>query len=190
MLTPSGLVLTLTMFFFGFVAVSCSTPGGFGRGAAGATTTYSGVTLITAGAPAVTEDHRVAINATLPDQVGPIVWLGVAVVLVLLALGAAWALPHRHEVIGGTAAAAAISLGVGGWHAWRSVVDLVTEQVTPRLSAGQKPSQFVQMLPPYWIAVAVLTVIAVAHGVASIRDNQRDQSAPGADRAYRRGGAS
>lgn len=182
--TPAGLVLTLTMFFFGFVAVSCSTPGGFGRGGPGATTTYTGVALITRGAPEVTADHQVAINAQLPDGVGPIVWLASSVILILLALAAAWALPQRHDVIGGTAAAGAISLGVGGWQAWRSVVDLVTEQVSPRLQSGQKPSQFVQVLPPYWIAVGLLAGIALLHGVASIRDAQQPETAPG-----RHGGA-
>ncbi len=170
---PAGLVLALSMFFFGFVGVSCSTPGGFGRGSAGATTTYSGVTLLTGGSPSVTADHLVPLNESLPDRVGPIVWLVAAVVFVLLAIGASWALARRHEVIGCCASAGAIAIGVGGWQSWRTVVDLVAEQVTSRLGPGQKPSQFVQMLPPYWVAMGLVTVVAIVHGIASIRDAQR-----------------
>lgn len=171
--TPAGLVLTLSMFFFGFVGVSCSTPGGFGRGSAGATTTYTGVTLLTGGSPSVTADHLVPLNESSPDRVGPILWFAAAVVFVLLAIGASWALARWHDVIGGCAAAGAIAIGVGGWQSWRAVVDLVAEQVTSRLGPGQKPSQFVQMLPPYWVAMGVVTVVAVVHGIASIRDAQR-----------------
>ena len=55
-LRPAGFVLAGLFLLMPFIAVSCDTPGGYGRAAPGGTTTYTGTDLISGGSPEVTED--------------------------------------------------------------------------------------------------------------------------------------
>lgn len=70
-LTPAAFVLAGPCFLLPFVSVSCAAPGGFGRAAPGGTTSYTGLDLVTGGAPTVTAGQLRPAQQQRDDRLPP-----------------------------------------------------------------------------------------------------------------------
>jgi hypothetical protein len=107
LLTPSGLALALICFLFGFLAVSCDTPGGYGRSKQGGTTTYTGLDLATGARPTVDPAFLQPEPTTRPDLLGwqPTVALAAVALAVAMIAGAGRFRLRRRVVVASTAAA-------------------------------------------------------------------------------------
>jgi len=162
LLTPSGLALALSCFAFGFLAVSCETPGGFGRAAQGGTTTYSGLDLALDAPPTVTPMSRQMMDR--PDQLGWHVPVLLAALLFMAgAVFGATALKHRrHAVIACTGLGALLLIG-GEIVAYQRLTGLVADQITEPLPAGRDAADYVETGFGFWTALAFAGLVLSAH---------------------------
>src|SRR6476659_2126568 len=94
-LRPSGFVLAGLFLLMPFIAVSCDTPGGYGRAAPGGTTTYTGVDLMTGGSPEVKDADKIREGKDEKLDPQP---LAMAATILIIA-GALIALLMEHQLL-------------------------------------------------------------------------------------------
>jgi hypothetical protein len=162
LLTPSGLVLALICFSFGFLAVSCETPGGFGRAAPGGSTTYSGIDLALGAPPTVTPMSRQVMDR--PDQLGwqPPVVLAALLLMTGTVVGAT-TLHRRRELVIACTSAGALLLVTGEIVAYQRLAELVAGQVAQPLPAGRDAADYVKIGHGFWAALTFTGLVLSAH---------------------------
>jgi hypothetical protein len=170
LLTPSGLALALICFLFGFLAVSCDTPGGYGRSKQGGTTTYTGLDLATGAQPTVDPAFRQPAPTTRPDLLGwqPAVMLAALALAVAAIAGAGWFRSRRRVVVASTATALVL-LVLGEVTARDALVTQVAEQVPSPLPAGKEPADYVVVGGGFTMALTITTIVLVSYVVAHLR---------------------
>lgn len=170
LLTPSGLGLALICFLFGFLAVSCDTPGGYGRTGQGGSTTYTGLDLA-AGTPPTIDPGKVRPElAERADDLGwhPLLLLAAIAIGVGMVAGAGRFRLRPLVVIAATAAA--LVLLVAGELITRArLVDQVAAQVRRPLPAGKAPADYVTVGSGFTGAVVLTTVVLACYAVAYLR---------------------
>jgi hypothetical protein len=156
-------------FLLPFVTVACDTPGGYGRAAAGGTTTYTGVDLAVGGQPAVTPREK-----ELPAAVGreDRLWPQPAAIAVLVLLVGAVALAVRtgqprvrRASVAALAAVAAAALTVNQALVEAEVALRVGDQVAQALPAGKSARDFVQTGLGFALCLALLLAVALVNGI-------------------------
>jgi hypothetical protein len=172
-LSPTGFVLVALFFLLPFVAVSCDAPGGFGRAAPGGTTTYTGVTLVTGGAPEVSPADRVRPAADRRDD-----RLGVqplAGALLLLAVGGAVAAivvrPRLYRrLIAATVAAIGLAFLVATQITVKTELESrLREQIGGAMPAGKEAADFVHDQFGFVAALVVLLSLVGTNLVGAVR---------------------
>lgn len=177
--SPAFLVLALACFVLPFIAVSCDTPGGYGRSTAGGTTSFTGLDLITGGSPEVTADHIRPVAEQRPDALDWQPLMALAGVLMLGGVAAAVGLRRRRgEVTAAVTVSAAIVLGLAQLRA-RSVL---TSQVAEQTGLSHRDAaQHVATQYGFWICLILLLGALVAAVLDSGRLRRRPRAPePGA----------
>jgi hypothetical protein len=170
LLTPSGLALALICFLFGFLAVSCDTPGGYGRSKQGGTTTYTGLDLATGARPTVDPAFLRPEPTARPDLLGwqPAVALA-ALALAVAAIAGAGRFRLRRRVVVASSAAALVLLVLGEVTARDALVTQVAEQVSHPLPDGKQPADYVVVGSGFTMAVTITTVVLASYVIAYLR---------------------
>lgn len=173
--SPTTLILAGLCFLLPFVTVACDTPGGYGRAAAGGTTTYTGIDLVTGGEPSVTPADKVR-PATVDDRLWP--QPAAIVVLVLLVGGIAVALrpgPPRIRRAGVAALTlvAATALLVNQALVEAEVAVRVGDQLTQPLPAGKSARDYVHTGQGFALGLVLLLLVALANGIGWWRARPR-----------------
>ena len=158
--TPAGLCLALICFLFGFLAVSCDTPGGYGRTGQGGTTTYSGLDLAIGTAPTIDPGRVDAEFQSRSDLIGwqPAIALAALAIMVGVVAGASAMSRRRMVVVGSTAAAAAL-LVLGELLAHHRLTGQVADQLREPLPPGKTPGDYVVVGGGFTTALAILAVV-------------------------------
>lgn len=177
-LSPAALVLALLCFFLPFIAVSCDTPGGYGKLSQGGTTSYTGADLATGGAPQVTSEQLRPADEQRDDRLG---WQPVAVLAGLLALGGLAVnlglRRRRGEATATAAVAAAVALIAAELIARRELVYRVAEQAG--LSRSEA-ADHVQTQRGFWLCLSLLLLAAGAALFEPVRRRPQGSAAPAA----------
>ena len=180
-LTPAGLFLAGLLLLLPFVAVSCETPGGYGRGGAGSTTTYTGVDLVTGDAPAVSPVDRILPREQQRDDRVGVRPLAVAVLLLIvvalvtsITLVSRWRRRLTSTVL---ATLAALSLIAEQVTVQSLLAARLREQLTAPLPAGRQVGDYVQAQPGFWLCLFTLLAVAVANGAGLLVIWRRRRSA-------------
>jgi len=173
-LRPSGFVLAGLFLLMPFIAVSCDTPGGFGRAAPGGTSTYTGIDLMSGGSPEVTADK---IREGADEKLDPQPLAMAAAVLIIA--GAVIALLIEHQLLRravGTAVAgfAAIFLIANQLTVQSLLRSRLREQVTGPLPAGKQIGDYVQNQSGFWLCLATLVALVMLNGVGWLRSATRE----------------
>lgn len=175
--TPWLLGAALLAFLLPFVAVSCTTPAGYGSAGGGVTATYAGLTLATGGEPALDPaDRPLPAGATRDeDRIAPQPAAAAALALAAIALAVALAAGARPRPL--TVAALAVGsvalLGVAvaeldRQRTGRIVAKLAALGVPPR--SPDDVAAYVQPDRGLWIAVGLLLAAAALNvGAALVR---------------------
>lgn len=174
LLTPSGLGLALIGFLFGFVAVSCDTPGGYGRTGQGGTTTYSGLDLALGTPPTVDAAHLRPELASRPDLLGwqPLLLLAALAIIAGMVAGASAHRLRRRIVLSATALAVAL-LVVGELLAHSQLTDQLAAQLSRPLPPDRTPADYVVVGGGFTTALALTAVVLACHLVAHLRHHRR-----------------
>ncbi|HEY7596407.1 MAG TPA: hypothetical protein VH969_24895 [Actinophytocola sp.] len=170
LLTPSALGLALICFLFGFLAVSCGTPGGYGRTGQGGETTYTGLDLATGTPPTVDPGHLRPELAGRTDDLGwhPMILLAAVAIAVGMVAGAGRFRLRRRVVV--TATAAAIVLLVAGELVARQrLVDQVADQVRRPLPPGHAAADYVMVAGGFNGALVLTGSVLACFVVAYLR---------------------
>lgn len=170
LLTPSGLALALICFLFGFLAVSCDTPGGYGRTGQGGSTTYTGLDLAAGTPPTIDQGHVRPDLAGRGDDLGwhPAILLAALVIAVAMVAGAGRFRLRRHVVVGSTSAAIVL-LVAGEITAHERLVDQVAAQVQRPLPAGAAPADYVTVGSGFTGAVVLTATVLACYVLAYLR---------------------
>lgn len=165
--SPAFLVLALACFLLPFIAVSCDTPGGYGRVTPGGTTSYTGLDLAIGGSPEVTKDHIKPTADQRPDELDWQPLTALAGVLVLGGLTAAVTLRRRRgEVTAAAALAAALVLCLAQLRA-RSVL---TSQVADQAGLSHRDAaKHVATQYGFWVCLTLLVLALLAAVIDSGR---------------------
>lgn len=158
--SPAFLVLALACFLLPFIAVSCDTPGGYGRVTQGGTTSYTGLDLVTGGSPEVTKDNLQPVAQQRPDELDWQPLTALAGVLALGGLVAAVTLRRRRgEVTAAAALAAALVLCLAQLRARSVLTSHVADQagLSHREAAKHVATQY-----GFWVCLALLVLAVVA----------------------------
>lgn len=179
-LSPAVLLLALLFFGSGFLTVSC-TPTGYGRAAAGATTTYTGGDLATGAAPHV--DKLRPAEQYQPDRLGVQPLIALAALLLLAGVLAAIALPgrrrSRHREIAAIATAAAVCLVVGEALARVAVTDRLAGQLPIPLPPDRQVRDYIHVGGAFWASLGLTLLAALGHaGAAAARLRRRSPGDP------------
>ncbi len=174
-LRPSGFVLAGLFLLMPFIAVSCETPGGFGRAAPGGTTTYTGVDLMTGGSPEVKDADKIREGKDEKLDPQP---LAMAATILIIA-GALIALLMEHQLL-----RRAVGTAVAGFAAIFLIANQLTvqsllrarlrEEITEPLPAGKQIGDFVQNQSGFWLCLATLVVLVMLNGVGWLRSATRE----------------
>jgi hypothetical protein len=174
--SPTTLVLAGLCFVLPFVSVACDTPGGYGRAAPGATTTYNGIDLAIGGEPDVAPPNKVR---PMPAGADDRLWLPAAtVVLLLIVTGTVLAIAIsdrrvRRASLAALAGVAATALLVNQALAEAELAVRVGEQLTEPLPAGKSARDYVKTGPGFVLALVLLLSVAVANAVGWVRARPR-----------------
>jgi hypothetical protein len=158
--SPTFLVLALLCFVLPFIAVSCDSPGGYGRVSQGGTTSYTGLELSTGGAPQVTKDHLQPPPQQRRDRLD---WQPLTVLAGLLVLGGVTASVtlrrRRGEATAAVTVAAAIVLGLAQLHTRSVLTSRVAEQtgLSQRDAAKHVATQY-----GFWLCLLLVLLAALA----------------------------
>jgi len=181
--SPTTLVLAGLCFVLPFVTIACDTPGGYGRGAPGATTSYNGVDLAIGGRPTVAPPEKVR---PLPEGVDDRLWLPAAtVVLVLIVTGTVLAFTItdrrvRRASLAALAGVAATALLVNQALAEAELAVRVGEQLAQPLPAGKSARDYVHTGPGFVLALVLLLSVGVANAIGWVRARPRPALVDGA----------
>lgn len=167
----AALFLALLCFLLPFLAVSCSTPGGYGQVSQGGTTNYTGVELATGGAPDVSADQLRPAGERRDDRLGWQPLTGLAAVLVLGGLAVNLGLRRRRGIATAGAAAAAGVVLIGGQLTARAeLVGRVAEQTAlPRAEA----EKYVATQYGFWFCLLLLLIAVIAALLQARGESQR-----------------
>lgn len=176
-LSPVGLFLAGLLLLLPFVAVSCEAPSGYGRGAAGSTTTYTGVDLVTGDRPNVSPPDRLRPpEQRLDDRLGvrPLAVAGLLLIVVAVFTSIALATPLRRRLTTTVLAAlAALSLTAEQVAVRSELASRLREQLTVPLPAGKEVGDYVQTQPGFWLCLLALLVVAAANGAALLHAHRQ-----------------
>jgi hypothetical protein len=168
-LSPTTLILAGLCFALPFVTVSCATPGGYGRAAAGGTVSYTGVDLAVGGQPDVTPADKLRPDSQQrDDRLPPQPTALILLVLIAAGTGAAIAMTETRArratvaLIGGVAATALL---VNQALAQSEVTVNVGEQLA-LASPGADPHQYVNAGIGFVICLILLLGVTVANAIA------------------------
>jgi len=174
--SPVLLIFALLFFGAGFLTVSC-TPNGYGRAAAGATTTYTGGDLATGSRPDV--DKLRPAGQAQPDRLGVQPFITLAALLLIAGALVAFVLrrggPSRFRTIASIATAAAACLIVGEALARSAITDRLANQLTTPLPANRHVSDYVHVAGGFWASLLLTVVAALGNTAAAIRASLRDR---------------
>jgi hypothetical protein len=170
LLTPSGLGLALICLLFGFLAVSCDTPGGYGRTGQGGSTTYTGLDLAAGTPPTIDPGHVSPELATRTDDLGwhPAILLAAIAIAVGMVAGAGRFRLRRRVVVAATAAALVL-LVAGELIARDRLVDQVAAQVRRPLPAGREPADYVTVGSGFTGALVLTAAVLACYVLAYLR---------------------
>ncbi len=175
--SPTALVLAGLCFLLPFATVACDTPGGYGRAAPGGTTTYTGVDLITGGAPEVKPADKVRpAAAQREDRIPP---QPVATIVVLLVVAGAVVTVVAADARVRRAAAAVFATGalvllvVNQALVESALVAQVREQLTQPLPAGKVVRDYVKTGEGFGFSFVLLTTVVVANAIGWFRLRSR-----------------
>ncbi len=173
---PGAFILAGCLLAAPFVTVSCDAPGGYGRAAPGATTSYTGLDLVTGGRPTVTGGHFRPADHIQDDTIGP---QPLAIMLLaLLVAGAVTAIvlaePRRRRgaltIIGG-AAVGVLLLNQAIVH--NTVQQKLVRQLTVPMPVGHTAKDYVHTGAGFLWCLLVLIVLTVANLTAWRRTRTR-----------------
>jgi hypothetical protein len=176
LLTPAGLALALMCFLVGFLAVSCGTPGGYGRTGQGGTTTYTGLDLATGTPPTITNGVLHGAVAGRSDDLGwhPVILLAAIAIAVGMVAGAGRFRLRRHMVAGATSAAIVL-LVAGEITARDRLVDQVAAQVQRPLPQGRTPADYVSVASGFVGALLLTGTVLGCYAVAHLKRRVADR---------------
>jgi hypothetical protein len=161
--SPVSLTLAGLCFLLPFVTVSCDAPGGYGRAAAGGTTTYNGVDLMVGGEPAVSPPDRVRpLPVGQDDRLWPQPTAIAVFVALVIGVGIAVRVGHQRTRRGGVAVvatAAVTALLVNQALVEGALTARVADALTAPLPVGKRAADFVHTGVGF-IACAALLVLA------------------------------
>jgi hypothetical protein len=184
--SPTTLVLAGLCFVLPFATVACDTPGGFGRAAPGATTTYTGFDLALGDEPDVGPPEKLR---PLPAGQDDRLWPQPAAIAVLLLLigGVAYAIGVREVRVrrAGLAAlsgVAATALLVNQALVESELAVRVGEQLTQPLPAGKGVRDFVHTGVGFAACLLLLVLIALVNVVGWWRARPRPAMVSGESR--------
>ena len=176
-LSPAVLLLALLFFGSGFLTVSC-TPGGYGRAAAGATTTYTGGDLATGAAQHV--DKVRPADQYQPDRLGVQPLIALAGLLLLVGLIAAVALPGRrrsgHRDLAAVTAAAAVCLVIGETFARSAAIDRLAGQLPHPLPPNRQVSDYIHVGGGFWASLGLTLLALLGHTAATLHSRRRSRA--------------
>jgi hypothetical protein len=168
LLSPTSLILAGVCFALPFVAVGCDTPGGYGRAAAGGTTTYSGLDLAFGGRPDVSPPDKIRpVAEQRDDRLPPQPTALIVLVLVAAGTGVAITLEDRRTRRGAVAlisGGAATALLVNQALAQSDVTIRVGQQVAVA-APGADPGKYVQTGIGFVVCLLLLMLTAVITGI-------------------------
>jgi hypothetical protein len=158
------LVLAGLSFALPFVTVSCDTPGGYGRAAPGATTTYTGFDLATGGSPDVAPIEKLRPRGEWRDDRLPPQPAADAVLLLIVA-GTVLAVTisdrrARRATVAVLAGVAATVLLVNQALAEADIRVQVSEQLTRPIPAGKSIRDFVHTGLGFAVCLVLLLLVA------------------------------
>lgn len=172
-LSPGGLFLAGLLLLLPFVAVSCEAPGGYGRGAAGSTTTYTGVDLVTGDEPEVSPADQLRPPEQRRDDTLGVRPLAVAALLLIIAAlvtSIVLVTPLRRRlVVSVLALLAALSLVVEQVTVRSLLASRLREQLTAPLPTGKQVGDYIQTQPGFWLCLLTLLAVAVVNGAGGLR---------------------
>ncbi|HCU49318.1 MAG TPA: hypothetical protein DGG94_05830 [Micromonosporaceae bacterium] len=171
---PAGFVLAGLFLLMPFIAVSCETPGGFGRAAPGGTTSYSGIDLMTGSSPEVSPADKVREGADERLDPQPLAMAGG--LLIVAGMVITVVLQHqllRRAIATTVAGAAAIFLLANQITVQSLLRARVREQITQPLPANKQIADYVQNESGFWLCLVTLIVLVMANGVGWLRSATR-----------------
>jgi len=173
-LSPAVLLLALLFFGSGFLTVSC-TPEGYGRAAAGATTTYTGGDLATGTTPRV--DKLRPADKYQPDRLGVQPFIAIAGMLLLAGTVASIALPGRRRSrdrdLAAVAATAAVCLIIGETLARSAATDRLAAQLAHPLPPNRQVSDYIHVAGGFWASLGLTLLALLWHMAAALRSHHR-----------------
>ncbi|MBB5869567.1 hypothetical protein F4553_002946 [Allocatelliglobosispora scoriae] len=158
--TPTGFLLAGLCFLLPFAAVSCEAPGGYGRAAPGATTTYSGLTLAVGGVPKVDKPTQLLPKAQRKeDELPPQPFAIVSLALIIVGLLASIVLYNRRSRF--PVAAAVSTLATVLVIANQAIVEAslesrLQEQLRVAMPAGKHPTDYVNTGSGFGLCLLIL----------------------------------
>lgn len=165
-------------FLLPFLAVSCDTPGGYGRMERGGTTSYSGLDLAFGSKPSIDdEEHlrppRERQDDTLNAQPIMLVALAVLVTALVLCIRAR----RRRAWLVATAAGAAVLTTIGVVVARSSLVDKVARQAARPFPRDKSAGDYVAVGIGYWgvvVFIGIALVLGALEGWMELRARDHD----------------
>lgn len=172
-LSPAGFFLAGLFLLMPFAAVSCDTPGGYGRGAAGSTTTYTGIELATGDPPSVRPPERLRPPEQQRDDSLGAQPLGIAAALLIVVgvlTSIAVATPLRRRLTAAMVGAVAAVFLIAGQATVRSLLESrLREELTAPLPAGKQVGDYIQDQPGFWLCLSALLAVTVANCIGWLR---------------------
>jgi hypothetical protein len=180
-LSPTALALAALCFVLPFATVACNTPGGYGRAAPGATTTYTGVDLITGDKPDVKPlEHLRPVAEWRDDRLGAQPLATIVVLLIVMGLIGAVAISEvslRRASVATAAGGALVLLVLNQAFVMSALVTKVGEQLTQPLPPGKHVRDYVQTGPGFLFCALLLLATLLPNAAGWVR--LRIKSPPG-----------
>lgn len=164
-LRPSTLGLGLVLFALPFVAVSCDTPGGFGRVSPGGTTSWSGYQLATGADTSRTTENLLPSADAASDHIGlqPLVTASLVLLIAAVVVGLVVPQVQRRRLLSFWLVAATLATMITGVViASQQVIALVADQLAGReLPDDRTPDSYVSVQGGFWAFVILLAAVLV-----------------------------
>lgn len=180
-LSPLLFFLLLLCFLLPFASTSCALPGGYGRGAGGTATVYTGLDLAVDGIPAVAPENAAVRPGSSPNDgrlgVQPLAALALLAGLAGFALSVA-PLRRRAAVLAGVAAAAALLLVLDQLLVLRLIADRIDLTRTEPLPAGKTAADYVGSGNGLGLALLLTALLAALNGTSAVLAWRRRPDAP------------
>lgn len=181
--TPSGFFLAGLCFLLPFVTVSCEAPGGYGRAAAGGTTTYSGIDLAVGGVPKITPPEQLRPEALRqPDRLPPQPFALSALLLLVGGLVTTVLLRNRRARFPIAAGIAAV--GVVFVLANQAIVEaqlqskFLSQLRVPSLPPGKQAADYVKTGSGFGIILLILAALVIGNLIGWARRPRPARATP------------